>query len=95
MDSNVLTLVTIFTPLSAMWAASSIGLDKPDPSPHVRHRKFFSKSSSVGDYSDKKALDGPLSPSYGASTQASISLLPSPAHDRFLQVGTDLERQGF
>ncbi|MCJ1383380.1 hypothetical protein MMC17_006493 [Xylographa soralifera] len=95
MDSNVLTLVSIFTPLSAMWAASSIGSDKPNSSPHARHRKFFSRSSSVGDYSDKKAFDGPVSPSYGASTQASISPLPSPAHDRFLQVGVDLERQGF
>ncbi|MCJ1402939.1 hypothetical protein MMC11_006160 [Xylographa trunciseda] len=94
MDSNILTLVSIFTPLSAMWAASSTGSDKPTSSPNAGHRKFFSWSSSTGDYSNKKSFNGPLSPSYGASTQASTSPLPSPAHDRFLQVGIDLEKQG-
>ncbi|MCJ1472700.1 hypothetical protein MMC13_001349 [Lambiella insularis] len=96
MDSNVLTLVSIFLPLSSMWAASSTGGSAQAPTPLGGQRKYLStiRSSIASRFSEKKPLRTSLSPVKG-SPRTSTSPLPTPALEVFRQVDLDLEKQGF
>ena len=94
MDSNVLTLVSIFLPLSSIWASSS-GVDRaPATARQDRQQNHFDGlTGSARPLVNYKASSGPLSPSNTATTRTSSSL-PSPANPRQQAMYLDLEAQG-
>lgn len=96
MDSNVLTLVSIFLPLSSMWAASSTGGHTQTLTPLGGRRNFLSsfRSSIASRFFEKKPSSTPINPREGDSRE-SATTLTSPALERFRQVDLDLEKQGF
>ncbi|MCJ1306190.1 hypothetical protein MMC08_009008 [Hypocenomyce scalaris] len=94
MDSNVLTLVSIFLPLSSIWASSS-GVDHaPATARQDRQQNHFDGlTGSARPLVNYKASSGPLSPSNTATTCTSSSM-PSPANPRQQAMYLDLEAQG-
>ena len=94
MDSNVLTVVSIFLPLSSMWAASSIDTSSQiSPRPEA-HKKFVPSYASGSTASaERNASYGPLSPSKSADNRTASSSLPSPANSHFQGILGDLEAQ--
>lgn len=95
MDSNVLTLVTIFLPLSSLWASASLDQRKK-PSPG---KKFQGKllgrngTATTGPFVDEKSLLGPLSPANTAASVSSQSDPPSPSNTHDQHGFVDLEAQ--
>ncbi|KAL8853467.1 MAG: hypothetical protein Q9221_001625 [Calogaya cf. arnoldii] len=65
MDSNVLTLVTIFLPLSSLWASASVDNRKKSLEKPKFHGKIVGSNdtASTGPLINEKCLIGPLSPS--------------------------------
>ena len=94
MDSNVLTLVAIFLPLSAIWASASVDSNTQPPVPAAGRLKFFTTSKSTGHYTEKKSLSGAMSSTTGTSTRISASPLSSPKYEDFNECDIDLEAQG-
>ncbi|KAL8676718.1 MAG: hypothetical protein Q9186_006784 [Xanthomendoza sp. 1 TL-2023] len=72
MDSNVLTLVTIFLPLSSLWASASLDHrpKKPtvEPKSHGRFLGSNDTASTTGPLIDEKFLIVPLSPAKTTTT---------------------------
>ncbi|KAL8810204.1 MAG: hypothetical protein Q9200_002767 [Gallowayella weberi] len=65
MDSNVLTLVSIFLPLSSLWASSSLDhRQKPTAKPKYHDGRFFGNdnTASTGPLVDETFLIVPVSP---------------------------------
>ncbi|KAI4231535.1 MAG: hypothetical protein LQ349_005551 [Xanthoria aureola] len=96
MDSNVLTLVTIFMPLSSLWASASLDYRKQSTGKPKFHGGILLGSNgtaSTGPLVDKKCLVGPLSPSETATSSSSQSNPPSPSNIRDQGVNVDLESQ--
>ena len=96
MDSNVLTLVTIFMPLSSLWASASLDYRKQSTGKPKFHGGILLGSNgtaSTGPLVDKKRLVGPLSPSETATSSSSQSNPPSPSNIRDQGVNVDLESQ--
>lgn len=94
MDSNVLTLVAIFLPLSSIWASSSgtgrtQAIVESDQQPNY-YNSFTGSARPLVDYKNPKA---PSSPTNTATTRISSSL-PSPAHPTQQDMYLDLEAQG-
>lgn len=97
MDSNVLTLVSIFLPLSSMWAASSIDGRAPSfTGPRVPGKSFNNtyKTNSTGPLANQRVINGPVSPSNSTGTRTNDSSLLSPLEDHFQKDFVDLEAQG-
>ncbi|KAI4174915.1 MAG: hypothetical protein LQ343_001942 [Gyalolechia ehrenbergii] len=94
-DSHVLTLVTIFLPLSSLWASASVDNRKRSLEQPMVHGKLLSSKSTAttGPLVGEKFLDGPLSPSATATTKTSNSSLPSPAKTHDQHINVDLEAQ--
>ncbi|MCJ1224557.1 hypothetical protein MMC12_001202 [Toensbergia leucococca] len=99
MSSNVLTLVSIFLPLSSLWASASLrsnspALKSPEPTRHPRLLSSF-VSGSTGPFAHGKALDAQLSPSHTATTTTAInnSPLSSPCKTCHTDTYSDLEAQ--
>ena len=95
MDSNVLTLVSIFLPLSSIWASSSVDGLAQSPPGSENHRKVFGSyaSGSTGLNTDHKATNGPLSPSSSAYGQIGNSSIANPKTSRYQDTHADLEAQ--
>ena len=97
MSSQVLTLVSIFLPLSSLWASASIGNRSQASSEGMKLRqKLFSGSSmgSSGPLVNGKAFHGPLSPASTARSGTSNATLAAPTQLTFQDiVGRDLEAQ--
>ncbi|MCJ1469425.1 hypothetical protein MMC07_008058 [Pseudocyphellaria aurata] len=101
MSSNVLTAVTIFLPLSSLWASAnmstrtqptSVPSTPASKSTRFSLKKFFSNSSSSGSAGPlitHKIFEGPLSPSGTVMTRFSNSSIPM--HGDILR--DDLEKQ--
>ncbi|KAL8770636.1 MAG: hypothetical protein Q9209_003704 [Squamulea sp. 1 TL-2023] len=95
MDSNVLTLVTIFLPLSSLWASASLDYrKKPSAKPDFHGKVLGSNgSSTTGPLVNEKSLAGPLSPTDTATSISSCSNPPSPSNARDQGLNVDLEAQ--
>ena len=94
MDSNVLTLVAIFLPLSSIWASSSgIGRAPATVESERQPNYFNSFTGSARPLVDYKTSKAPLSPTNTATTRISSSL-PSPANPTQQDMYLDLEAQG-
>lgn len=94
MDSNVLTLVAIFLPLSSIWASSSgTGRTPTSVESDRQPNSFNSFTGSARPLVDYKAAKVPLSPTNTAKTRLSSSL-PSPANPAQQDMYLDLEAQG-
>ncbi|KAL8995844.1 MAG: hypothetical protein Q9169_004496 [Polycauliona sp. 2 TL-2023] len=95
MDSNVLTLVTIFLPLSSLWASASLDYrKKPSEKPKYTGKLLVtSATGSTGPLINEKCLIGPLSPSETATSRSSHSNPPSPSNIRDQGIHVDLEAQ--
>ncbi|KAL8665657.1 MAG: hypothetical protein Q9168_007659 [Polycauliona sp. 1 TL-2023] len=98
MDSNVLTLVTIFLPLSSLWASASLDYRKKSlgQKPLYPGKLLNSNGTgSTGPLIDEKRLAGPLpSPSTETATwRSSQSNPPSPSNVRDQGIHVDLEAQ--
>ncbi|KAL8910466.1 MAG: hypothetical protein Q9171_004217 [Xanthocarpia ochracea] len=95
MDANVLTLVTIFLPLSSLWASASLDYRKKSSAKPIFHGKLLGSygTATTGPLVGGKFLIGPLSPSETATSRSSQSPPPSPsnAHDQGIHL--DLEAQ--
>ncbi|KAI4118498.1 MAG: hypothetical protein LQ338_007395 [Usnochroma carphineum] len=95
MDSNVLSLVTIFLPLSSLWASSSVDYRRRD-SPRSKTQGPLLGSDGTartGPLIGEKFLHGPLSPSATATTRPSHSNSPSPTKPHSQNAFVDLEAQ--
>lgn len=93
MDSNVLTLVAIFLPLSSIWASSS-GIGRPPPVESDQQPNYFNSfTGSARQFLHYKNSKAPSSPSNTATTRISSSL-PSPANPTQQDMYLDLEAQG-
>ncbi|KAI4128989.1 MAG: hypothetical protein LQ341_006615 [Variospora aurantia] len=94
-DSNVLTLVTIFLPLSSLWASASVDNRRRDLPKPENHGKLRSRNSTAttGLLISEKFLSDPLASSESATTGTSHSNSPSAisTHDKHLYA--DLEAQ--
>ncbi|KAL8957408.1 MAG: hypothetical protein Q9193_005311 [Seirophora villosa] len=94
-DSNVLTFVIVFLPLSSLWASASIDNRKRhSPKPEVEG-KFLSSNgtASTGPLIGEKFLSEPLTPSGTPTTRTSHSNPLSPANTIDKHMYTDLEAQ--
>ncbi|KAL8763421.1 MAG: hypothetical protein Q9194_007352 [Teloschistes cf. exilis] len=101
MDSNVLSLVVIFLPLSSLWASASIDNGKRYPAQPKFHGKLLGSDGSDG--SDRSAVTGPLvdekfliepsSPSASATSKTSHLSLVDPTNATHGCVDVDLEAQ--
>ncbi|KAL8942578.1 MAG: hypothetical protein Q9216_001560 [Gyalolechia sp. 2 TL-2023] len=94
-NSHVLTLVTIFLPLSSLWASASVDDRKRSMEQQMGHGKLLRSDGTATPRPliGAKFLDSPHSPSATATTRTSNSGLPSPTkpHDHHLDF--DLEAQ--
>lgn len=94
MDSNVLTLVAIFLPLSSIWASSSSIGRPPAPVESDQQPNYFNSfTGSARPLVHYKNSKAPSSPSNTATTRISSSL-PSPANPTQQDMYLDLEAQG-
>ncbi|KAL8826600.1 MAG: hypothetical protein Q9170_007338 [Blastenia crenularia] len=95
MDSNVLSLVTIFLPLSSLWASSSVDNRKRELQlPPVQGKRLGSDGTAMtGPLVDEKLLIGPLSPSETATFGTSHSSPRSQTHTQNQHFEFDLEAQ--
>ncbi|KAL8730940.1 MAG: hypothetical protein Q9166_003730 [cf. Caloplaca sp. 2 TL-2023] len=95
MDSNVLTLVTIFLPLSSLWASASLNHRKKPSTESRFHGQSLGSNGNVstGPLIDEKLLIAPLSPSETATSRPSHSNPPSPTNNRDQNQHVDLEAQ--
>ncbi|KAL8799026.1 MAG: hypothetical protein Q9182_006205 [Xanthomendoza sp. 2 TL-2023] len=101
MDSNVLTLVTIFLPLSSLWASASLDHHhhKPTAEPKHRHGKFLGNdnTASTGPLVDETFLIAPLTPTKTTTTTTTSRLSqsnpPSPKTPTHHHDFVDLEAQ--
>ena len=97
MDSNVLTLVAIFLPLSSLWASSNVdGRTQASSEPQAARKYVGSsyKTDSAGQSMDRKPFNSPLSPADSELTRVNHSPSTSPLHNRFGTAMVDLEAQG-
>ncbi|KAI4187372.1 MAG: hypothetical protein LQ348_004098 [Seirophora lacunosa] len=94
-DSNVLTLVIIFLPLSSLWASASVdNRRRHSPKPEVEGKLLNSNgTASTGPLIGEKFLNEPLTPSGTPTTRTSHSNPLSPANTLDKHVYTDLEAQ--
>ncbi|KAL8844942.1 MAG: hypothetical protein Q9176_000614 [Flavoplaca citrina] len=95
MDSNVLTLVTIFLPLSSLWASASLDYRRKSSKQPKLHENLLDSNgtASTGPLINEKLLIGPLSPSETATSRSSQSNPPSPNNIRDQGMHVDLEAQ--
>jgi len=80
MSSNVLTLVTIFLPLSSLWASANVS-SRSQPSNTLNLRQNLFGSAHTGSSRplvNEKALNGSLSPTNTEVTRASKRSTISP-----------------
>lgn len=90
-----LTLVTIFLPLSSLWASASVDNRKKSSDQQNLHDKPAGSKdiAAVGPLIGGKFLNGPPSPSTTATTRTSNSSMPSPAKPHDQHYDFDLEAQ--
>ncbi|KAL8717033.1 MAG: hypothetical protein Q9225_005688 [Loekoesia sp. 1 TL-2023] len=95
MDSNVLSLVTIFLPLSSLWASASVDNRKRSSEKPKIHGKLLGSNgtATTGPLVDDKFLVGPLSPSETATTRTGHSSPPSLTNTHDHHIDFDLEAQ--
>ncbi|KAL8722008.1 MAG: hypothetical protein Q9181_007586 [Wetmoreana brouardii] len=95
MDANVLSLVTIFLPLSSLWASASIDHRKRHSAKPELHGKLLGSNGSAptGPLVGEKFLIGPLSPSETANSRSSHSNPPTPTRVQHERSYVDLEAQ--
>lgn len=95
MDSNVLSLVTIFLPLSSLWASASVDNRRRDaPKPQLHGRLLGGNgTATTGPLVGEDFLTGALCQSETATSRTSHSSLPSPANAHNETMYMDLEAQ--
>ena len=95
MDSNILTLLSIFLPLSSMWASSTTdGAPAPSPKSKVRQKLLDSYASgSTGKTGTRKPSHGSLSSAGNTKTPSGDSPLSSPSDSSYQDGIMDLEAQ--
>ncbi|KAL8868085.1 MAG: hypothetical protein Q9174_005230 [Haloplaca sp. 1 TL-2023] len=96
MDANVLSLVTIFLPLSSLWASASIDNRKrhSNTKPLFPQGKVLASEGSGGTSGPligEKFLIGHMSPSETATSRSSQSNPPSPTPEQHQRGFVDLE----
>lgn len=100
MSSNVLTLVTVFLPLSSLWASASLShrsqASAPDGIREGNRQKHHGSTTvgSSGPLVDHQILSSPPSPSTTAVTRTSQLTIPSPGSGGEAEFYRDLEAQG-
>lgn len=98
MDSNVLSLVVTFLPLSSLWASASIDNRKRYSAQPKFHGKLLGSDGSdgsavTGPLVNEKFLIEPLSPSASATSKTSHLSLVDPTNATHGRVDVDLEAQ--
>ncbi|KAL8902373.1 MAG: hypothetical protein Q9207_004757 [Kuettlingeria erythrocarpa] len=93
MDSNVLTLVAIFLPLSSLWASASVDNRRQgSPQPQLGG-KMLGSGGTAGPLLDDRFLNGPLSPSATTTTETNGSDAPE-THVRDLNLDLEAQKNG-